>query len=292
MREDLAVIQTIDFFPPIVDDPYTFGQIAAANALSDIYAMGGSPALAMNLLCFPGCLPLATVGEILAGGADKVREAGATIAGGHSIEDEEPKYGLAVTGFAHPDQILSNASARVGDLLILTKPIGTGVLALAAKGGLLDAANEKRMLSIMTTLNRAARDVMVRFHPHACTDITGFGLLGHSCEMATGSGVTIELLASQLPVLPAALEYAAEGLVPASAYRNRGYLADEVLLDGSLPLPLSDLLFDPQTSGGLLIAVPGDEADGLLTQLLDAGVEAAMIGSILPRGEHPIVVRA
>ena len=292
MREDLAVIQTIDFFPPIVDDPYTFGQIAAANALSDIYAMGGSPALAMNLLCFPGCLPLATVGEILAGGADKVREAGATIAGGHSIEDEEPKYGLAVTGFAHPDQILSNASARVGDLLILTKPIGTGVLALAAKGGLLDAANEKRMLSIMTTLNRAARDVMVRFHPHACTDITGFGLLGHSCEMAKGSGVTIELLASQLPVLPAALEYAAEGLVPASAYRNRGYLADEVLLDGSLPLPLSDLLFDPQTSGGLLIAVPGDEADGLLTQLLDAGVEAAMIGSILPRGEHPIVVRA
>ncbi|MEG2120271.1 MAG: selenide, water dikinase SelD, partial [Pseudoflavonifractor sp.] len=200
-----AMIQTVDFFPPMVDDPRTFGQIAATNALSDVYAMGGVPRLAMNLLCFPSCLSLEAVGEILAGGADKVMEAGAVTAGGHSIEDKEPKYGLCVTGFAHPDEILTNSGVKPGDVLVLTKALGTGILSTAAKSDLLTAEEYRAMAALMTTLNKTACEVMLPLQPSACTDVTGFGLLGHAAELAAGSGVMLELWANAIPVIPRAL---------------------------------------------------------------------------------------
>ena len=218
---DTAVIQTVDFFTPIVDDPYLFGQIAAANALSDVYAMGGVPRLAMNLLCVPNCLSLQTVRKILEGGHDKAVEAGCVIAGGHTIQDNEPKYGLCVTGFVHPDRILKNVGARPGDVLVLTKPLGSGVLTTAIKGGLCTDAQKAEVYMHMATLNaRAGEAVAAADNVHACTDVTGFGLLGHSYEMAAGSDVTIVLEGSRLPLMGGARELASMGIIPAGAYRN------------------------------------------------------------------------
>ena len=283
--DDIAMVQTVDFFPPVVDDPYTFGQIAAANALSDVYAMGGVPKLAMNLLAFPSCLPLEAVGEILAGGASKVAEAGAVIAGGHSIEDPEPKYGLCVTGLVHPDRVLTNSGANMGDILVLTKPLGTGILTTAAKAELLEEGDYREMVAVMTALNRAAAEAAVPLRPNACTDITGFGLMGHAKELAEGSGLTVELWPSRVPILPKALELAQDGIIPAGAYRNLDFAGPEVETAGEFPQEVLDCLYDPQTAGGLLVSIPEDRAEELLRRLADSGVSAAAVGAVRPRGE-------
>ena len=277
VSDDVAVIETVDFFTPIVDDPYLFGQIAATNALSDVYAMGGVPKLAMNLLCVPSCLPLDTVRAILEGGHDKAVEAGCVIAGGHTIQDDEPKYGLCVTGFVHPEKVLTNCGARPGDVLILTKPLGIGVLTTAAKAELCSAETMRYAVSLMTTLNKGARDAMVKYRVHACTDVTGFGLLGHSCEMAEGSGVAIEYEVSQFRFIEEAIELAKEGLLPEGMYRNRAFA--ECRVDpGEAELWQQDLLYDPQTSGGLLMAVDPEDADALLRELEGKVPAAQRIG--------------
>ena len=289
ISDDVAMIQTVDFFPPVVDDPFTFGQIAAVNALSDVYAMGGEPKLAMNLLAFPSCLPLEAVGEILAGGASKAAEAGVVIAGGHSIEDQEPKYGLCVTGFAHPDAILTNSGAQEGDILVLTKAIGTGILTTAAKAELLEERDYQEMTALMTTLNRAAAQAAVPMKPNACTDITGFGLAGHAKEMAEGSGHTIELWAEKVPVIPKALEMAMDGIIPAGAYRNMEFAQAQV--EGEISRARLDCLHDPQTAGGLLIGVPEARAEQLLRRLADSGVSAVPVGMVVPKGAHWVRIK-
>ena len=282
INDDTALIQTVDFFPPIVDDPFQFGQVAATNALSDVWAMGGTPKIAMNLLTFPSCLSLDVVKAILAGGYDKVLEAGAVIVGGHSIEDQEPKYGLCVSGFARPEEILTNSGAREGDVLVLTKPLGTGILSTGAKAGLLSQGEYDEMLGLMTTLNQKGQQAMLPVHPTACTDITGFGLLGHVQEMAKGSGKTIRLWAQSIPIVPKALELARDGIIPAGAYRNRAYLEGDVVVADDVPLEVADALFDPQTAGGLLITVPEARARELLERLSDLGVPGAAIGAVGP----------
>lgn len=279
VSDDLALVQTVDFFPPIADDPYLFGQIAAANALSDVYAMGGEPRIALNLLCIPKSMPDDAVHDLLRGGYSKVYEAGAVIAGGHSILDEEPKYGLCVTGFVHPDKILTNAGAQPGDVLFLTKPLGTGILTTAAKVDLCPPDVLDAVFTRMTTLNKAARDAMVQFRVHACTDVTGFGLLGHALEMAQGSGVQIELDVSALPIPPEALEFARMGILPEGMYRNRKYAEPFVSADG-VPLEVQDALYDPQTSGGLLIAVDAADADALAAELQKTVPDARYIGTV------------
>ncbi len=291
MREDLAIVQTVDFFPPMVDDPYTFGQIAATNSLSDIYAMGATPTTAMNLICFPTCLPVSVMGEILAGGYSKVQEAGAIIAGGHTIEDEEPKYGLCATGFIHPKDVLTNAGCQVGDALVLTKALGTGILSTASKADLLSEEEYRRMVELMTTLNRNARDCMIRVGAHACTDITGFGLLGHAYEMAAGSGMTVVLDSRRVPIVPKALELAREGIIPSGAYNNMGYIQDQIQIANTVPLEVSDVLADPQTAGGLLIALPEHKAPELLSQLEAFTGDARMVGYVKPFSGKSLEVR-
>ncbi len=288
VRDDLAILQTVDFFPPMVDDPFTFGQVAAANALSDIYAMGGEPSLALNLLCFPDCLPQEVMAEILAGGASKVREAGAILAGGHTIVDDVPKYGLCVSGFIHPDAIWTNAAARTGDALLLTKPLGSGITNTAAKAGLLTEEQFAPTIAAMTALNRSARDAAIGFGIHACTDITGFGLAGHACELAEGSGKTAEFFAEALPLLPHAREMAEQGMIPGGAYKNRDFIGPKAFIDPATPLALQDLFFDPQTSGGLLLAVAADQAEALLERLRADCPQAAIVGRVLERGDTPI----
>lgn len=281
LNESTALIQTVDFFTPIVDDPYLFGSIAAANALSDIYAMGGKPLVAMNIVCYPtkdG--DLETLRQILHGGAAKVAEAGAVILGGHSVEDREPKYGLAVTGIVAPDQVITNRAARPGDVLILTKPLGTGIIATASKADLAPPESFETAVRTMATLNAAASLAMRRAGVQACTDITGFGLLGHAYEMAAASGVSLVIFASAIPLLPGVLDLAAQGLIPAGAHANRNYLCDKVSFDQDVPLVLQDVMFDPQTSGGLLIAAPKDRAASLLEDLHAAGVAGAQIGEV------------
>lgn len=288
-----GLISTTDFFPPMVDDPFLFGQVAATNALSDVYAMGGRPALALNLLCFPNCLGIEVAGQILAGGAETCRRAGCVVAGGHSINDHEPKYGLAVTGFVALDERLENGGAQVGDALVLTKALGTGVLTTAYKGGLLDDAGVRVATDSMTTLNEApirlARELGA--WPHAATDVTGFSLMGHACEMAEASGVTLEIDAGAVPVMARAREMAALGLIPAGAYRNRDFFGPRVALAEALPLDLADVLFDPQTSGGLLLALGEKDAERLVGSLRDEGLPAAVIGRAVTRGEKSVVVR-
>ena len=286
-----ALIQTVDFFPPMVDDPYSFGQIAAANALSDVYAMGGTPGLAMNLLTFPSCLPLEVVEAILQGGAEKVREAGAVIAGGHSIEDKEPKYGLCVTGFCHPQEILTNDGVQEGDLLVLTKPLGTGILTTAAKVDLLSSEEEQSMLNLMSTLNKAAALAAKPFTVHACTDITGFGLLGHAAEMASTGATTLEIWADKVPMLSKAMELATMGIIPAGAYRNRDYVEPKLTVQGEHPQAVLDVLFDPQTSGGLLLSVKESDGAKLLQSLTEAGVTAAAIGTVKAGTGKQVIVK-
>ncbi len=287
LRDGQLLLQTVDFFPPMVDDPYVFGQVAAANALSDIYAMGGKPKLALNLFAFPSDkLPPAHAREILRGGAEKVIEAGAFLCGGHTIEDKEPKYGLCVTGFAEEGQLLLNSGAQVGDLLILTKPLGSGVLNTAAKAGLLskeDAAYH-RLVESMTKLNNT-HGAMEGLRVHACTDITGFGLLGHCAELARGGGVRVRLHAGKAPIMDKALDFARMGLVPAGAYRNRTHFGKDIRIAKEVPTELCDLLFDPQTSGGLLISVAAADADALLARLAPHTLCAALIGEVCASGE-------
>ena len=289
--DTIALIQTLDLFPPIVDDPYKYGQIAAANALSDVYAMGGSPKLAMNILCYPEDLPNEVVREILHGGYDKVKEAGAIIAGGHSLKDKEPKYGLSVTGFVKIEEILTNSNAKPGDLLILTKPLGTGILNTAAKAGLVSEETEETAIASMVMLNKEAGLVMKEYPVHSCTDITGFGLLGHTYEMGAGSGVTISLDAASMPLLPQARDMAGMGIIPAGAYANREFLNGKIKADSKIPLDLMDILFDPQTSGGLLIALPEKEAYRLLADLKGQIPYAEIIGQIIPPENHTIIVK-
>lgn len=284
-------MQTVDFFPPMVDDPYVFGQIAAANALSDVYAMGGTPTLAMNLLCVPSCLGVETVSEILRGGADKAAEAGCSIAGGHTITDQEPKYGLCVSGFLDPRMLLRNSSAREGDALILTKALGTGVLTTARKGELLSEEALQPAIDSMRRLNRDAAEAARGLGAHACTDITGFGLAGHLCEMAEGSGLTAVLDAQAIPLLPHALSMARMGMIPGGAYRNRDHFGPRIAL-GALSTELADLLFDPQTSGGLLFALPAARARTLTGHLRDRGLVAAEIGHMDARSDVSVKIRA
>ena len=279
ISDDLALVQTVDFFPPIADDPYTFGQIAAVNALSDVYAMGGEPKLALNIMCIPEDMPKEAVHQMLRGGYDKVYEAGALITGGHSILDPEPKYGLCVTGFVHPDHILTNSGARPGDVLLLTKPIGIGVLTTAQKAEILSEEGEKLALSLMTTLNKAARDAMVKYNVHACTDVTGFGLLGHCFEMAEGSDVEVTIDVGGVDFIPEALTLARSGILPAGMYRNRTY-AEPGVDGGDIELALQDLLYDPQTAGGLLMSVAPDDADALFGELQKTVPSAQRIGTV------------
>ena len=291
LNEETALIQTLDFFTPIVDDPYLFGQIVAANSLSDVYAMGGKPLTAMNIVTFPVCrLDAEVLLAILSGGQQKIAEAGAVMVGGHTIDDDEPKYGLSVTGTVHPSRILTNAGAQPGDALILTKAIGTGVLYTALKAELFPEGVAAAAAG-MAQLNRYAAQAMERYAVNACTDITGFGLLGHAYEMSAASGVDMEVYSGEVPLLPDAAEAANMGLVPAGAYANREYLK-AVSFDPAVPENIRDLLFDPQTSGGLLISIPAGQADALLADMKESGVEyAACIGRVSGKGTGKIHVR-
>jgi selenide,water dikinase len=292
INDELAMIQTVDFFTPVVDDAYDFGQIAAANALSDIYAMGGVPKTAMNLVGFPlGELDIAILRQILQGGLDKMREADVVLVGGHSVEDRELKYGLAVTGFVHPRKVLTKTNPQPGDRLVLTKPLGTGVVNTAIKGDMASDAVIRNVTRLMAALNKTAAEVMTRFPVHACTDITGFGLLGHLAEMIVGTGCSLRLHSGRIPLLPQVVEYAAMGLLPAGAYKNREFRVPMVEFAASVDPVLGDILFDPQTSGGLLISVEGDRAAALVQSLKENGVaEAAVIGEVLAGPEERIRV--
>lgn len=288
LDEQTALVQTTDFFPPIVDDPFLFGQIAAANALSDVYAMGGEPRLALNILCLSDAMDQGTVQEILRGGYAKVYEAGAVIAGGHTIQGAEPIYGLAVTGFVHPDRVFTNSAARPGDALILTKPLGVGVLTTAAKADLVEKPVLERLYAQMAALNKAARDVMVRHPVHSCTDVTGFGLLGHSYEMAQGSGCSLQLDTAAIPYHPEAYELAEMGFLPAGAYRNREYAGAGVKAGARVTRAMEDLCYDPQTSGGLLMALPQEAAQACLSELKQAVPQAALIGHVTQKREYAV----
>ena len=290
IHEDLALIQTLDFFTPVVDDPYEFGQIAAANSLSDVYAMGGEPKLAMNIVCFPNCLSPNVLVEILKGGHDKVAEAGAILVGGHTVEDEEPKYGLSVSGFVHPDKVLTNNNARVGDVLVLTKPIGLGIINTAIKGELADKESYNEAVHVMKTLNKYAKEALDKVKINAVTDITGFGLLGHGLEMAEGSNVSIKIYHDRVPLVKNTLEYAEMGLVPAGAYSNRGYIGDNIVFKNKIPEAMEDALFDPQTSGGLLVSLPKDEVDLLLEELKNSPTKYAIIGEVVEKEEYYLIV--
>lgn len=290
IKDDLAIVQTLDFFPPITDDPFTFGQIAATNALSDIYAMGGEPKLALNIMCVPKSMPKEAVHEILRGGYEKCAEAGAIICGGHSIYDEEPKYGLSVTGFVHPDKMWKNHGAKLGDVLFLTKPIGIGVLTAAQRGDLLEPETYDLMIRLMRTLNKSAKDALVRYEVHACTDVTGFSLLGHLYEMCSGSDVSAEIDVDSVSFIPEALEFARIGILPEGIYRNRTF-AEHAVDPGDTELAKCDLLFDPQTSGGLLVSVPSEQADSVYDALKDAVPCAQRIGRITEKKAKSIYLK-
>ena len=280
LDDQTALIQTTDFFPPIVDDPFLYGRIAAVNALSDVYAMGGEPKLALNILCAAESMDDAVIREILRGGYDAAYEAGAIITGGHTIRGAEPIYGLAVSGFVHPERVLTNSGARPGDVLILTKPLGVGIITTAAKADLAEQPVQERIYRQMATLNKAARDIMVKYPVHSCTDVTGFGLMGHSFEMAQGSGCSIYISSSAVPFHPEAMEFAAMGLVPAGAYRNREYVQPSVSIADHVSLAMQDVLYDPQTSGGLLFALENAAAQECLQELRTLIPNAAIIGRV------------
>ncbi len=288
LRDDLAIINTVDFFTPVVDDPFTYGVISAANSLSDVYAMGGEPKTAMNIVCFPQSgLDKEILADILRGGAAKATEAGVVIVGGHSVADDEIKYGMAVTGVIDPRRITRNVGVQEGDVIVLTKPLGTGIITTALKKGHLSEEEYGAAVVSMSMLNAKAASMMLRYSVHACTDVTGFSLMGHSCEMAMGSGMTIRLQAAALPLLPGARRLALEGYITGGCKRNRTYLADKVQVASSVPQDLDEVAFDPQTSGGLLIAVPAHEVERLTRDLLAEGVlAAAVIGEVVLHGEE------
>ncbi len=284
LRSDLAIVNTVDFFTPIVDDPYLFGQVAATNSLSDVYAMGGEPATAMNIVCFPkDKMDIQVLGKILKGGAEKVHEAGAVIIGGHSIIDDEIKYGMAVTGVIHPDRVLRNVGVQEGDALILTKALGTGIISTALKKGKASKESVDAAVTSMTTLNKNASTVIRKHRVHACSDVTGYGLLGHALEMATGSGVTLVVESEKLPMLHHSERLAEKGYLTGGSKRNRDYLKDKVTIGPKINAGLVEAAYDPQTSGGLLIALPQRHAAKLVDDLLSNGVEhATNIGYAVP----------
>jgi selenide,water dikinase len=276
LRPDLAIVNTVDFFTPIVDDPYVFGQIAATNALSDVYAMGGDPKTALNIVCFPkGKMEIEVLGEILKGGAEKVKESGAVVIGGHSIIDEEIKYGMAVTGVIHPERIFRNVGVQEGDALILTKPLGTGIISTALKKGKASKESIDEAVESMTTLNATASAIMRKYPVHACSDVTGYAILGHALEMASGSGITLVIESAKLPLLRDAPQLAEKGYITGGCKRNREYLQDKLTIEKSIREGLIEVAIDPQTSGGLLIALAKRHAAELMEELHGAGVKAA-----------------
>ncbi len=290
INDDTALVQTTDFFPPIVDDPFMYGQIAAANALSDVYAMGGTPRLALNIMCIPESMDKETVQQILRGGYEKAYEADTIITGGHTIHGAEPIYGLAVSGFVHPDRVLKNSSAKAGDSLILTKPLGIGIITTAFKADMVDEAVMQRIYTQMATLNKYAAEIMMKYDVHGCTDVTGFALMGHSYELAQGSGCTVRLFSDRLPYHREAYELAQMGFIPAGAYRNREYAQNGVTWKRPIDRALEDIMFDPQTSGGLLMAVDAADADACLKELKENIAGAELIGRVEERAENWIIV--
>ena len=293
LTDELAIIQTIDFFTPIVDEPYAFGQVAVTNALSDVYAMGGTPLTAMNVVCFPiKSLDISVLKDILNGGLDKLREAGVTLVGGHSIDDAELKYGLSVMGIVHPKKMVTNSGAKVRDKLILTKPLGIGIISTALKTGMVGEETIAKVTNCMTTLNKKASELMQEVGVHACSDITGFGLLGHTSQIAENSQVGIELHIASIPYLSEVIEFSQRGFCPAGLYRNRDYYSNRVKFDSEIPDYMQNILFDAQTSGGLLISVGPEKADLLLNELRQAGVkEAAIIGEVISDSRGMITLK-
>lgn len=292
ISDDLAMIQTVDFFTPIVDDPYWFGKIAAANALSDVYAMGGVPKTALNLVAFPlQSLDIDVLRQILAGGIETLETAGTVLIGGHSIEDNELKYGLSVTGFIHPDRILTKTGMKAGDRLVLTKPLGTGVISTAIKAGLAPPVLVDSVTRLMAQLNRRAAEIMTDYAVHACTDITGFGLIGHLSEMVVGSGCSAVVDTARVPVIAEALSFADMGLIPAGAFKNKSFREGMVHTEPGVPRSLQDLLYDPQTSGGLLISVARADVQALESALRAAGIQAACMGEVTDRLPERIYVQ-
>ena len=292
VSDDKAIILTLDFFTPVVDDPYTFGKIAAANSLSDIYAMGGEPTVAMNIVCFPQCEDMAILREILRGGSDKVTESGAILVGGHTVDDMEPKYGLSVTGEVHPDRVRANSHVEVGDVLILTKPIGTGILNTAIKGEIADEQDYEEAVLVMEYLNKYPADALKKIDVNGVTDVTGFGLLGHVLEMAKGSGCTIEIDGESVPMLRNAREYANMGIIPAGMYKNLDYISPDVSVCEGVKQDILDVLYDPQTSGGLLISVPQQRASELIEELRNCKALCYdIIGRAVEKKEKYVIVK-
>jgi selenide,water dikinase len=293
LSDELAIIQTIDFFTPIVDDPRLFGQIAVANALSDVYAMGGKPLTAMNVVCFPiKSMDISVLREILTGGLDKMREAGVVLVGGHSVEDDELKYGLSVTGTVHPERLITKSGARPGDKLVLTKPLGTGIINTALKGGMAKQETVDEAIGYMVALNSRASELMQETGANACTDVTGFGLLGHACEMAENSGVGIKISVASVPIMAEATELASIGMVPGGTHRNSEFRWGMIEFTAEVPAPMQDILFDPQTSGGLLISLASDRADLLVASLHRAGIaEAAVIGEVTEQPKGKVILK-
>ena len=290
LNDEMALIQTLDFFTPMIDDPFTFGQIAAANSLSDVYAMGGVPTVAMNIVCFPSCHDMNVLAEILKGGFDKVKESGALLVGGHTVDDKEPKYGLSVSGIVNPNKVLSNANAKIGDKLVLTKPIGIGILNTGMKENLVSEDISKKAIEVMVHLNKYAAMSFENIEVNSVTDITGFGLLGHALEMAKASNVNIEIDSSQVPIIEGAIEMAQMGIIPGGMYRNKQYISKDVELK-NVKEYIEDILYDPQTSGGLLIAVKEEYADILVEDMIKNGsIEAKVIGEVKEKSDKYITV--
>lgn len=290
ISDDLVLIQTVDFFTPMVDDPYAFGQIAAANALSDIYAIGGKPLTVMNIAAFPKCGDMAVFSRILLGGAEKIKEAGALLIGGHSVDDQEPKYGLAVTGTAKPGEVMTNSNAQSGDFLVLTKRLGNGILVTALKAGMLGSKIEQTLVADMSALNWGAALAMQEARVHAATDITGFGFLGHLAEMVEASQVSAEIWAGCLPIWEECQEFAQMGIIPAGCYQNKDYLGGRVIIHQQVPVFIQDIMFDPQTSGGVLMAVSPDRLDLLKSALQENGVSGWVVGRIRKEDRGKIYV--
>lgn len=291
LNDEMALIQTLDFFTPIANDPYDFGQIAAANALSDVYAMGGEPTVAMNIVGFPSCEDMNTLGEILRGGADKVKEAGAILVGGHTVDDKEPKYGLSVSGIVHPNKVLSNCSAKENDVLVLTKPLGLGIMNTAIKAELTTKEETRQVIDIMSHLNKYAAMAFKEIEVHSVTDITGFGLLGHAMEMAKGSDLCMEIYKDQIPYIKKAKEFAAMGIIPAGMYENESYIEEDVKFEVEDEV-MKDILYDPQTSGGLLISLKEEYASKLIELIKEnKGLDSFVIGRVKTNLEKTIVVK-
>ena len=288
VNEDVALIQTLDFFPPVVEDPYTFGKIAAANALSDIYAMGGEVRTALNIVCFPEQMDLNVLGEIMRGGAEKVQEAGGSLSGGHSIADDSVKYGLSVTGIIHPDRVFANSGCKEGDALILTKPLGVGIVCTAARMKAAPQAAYDLAVQSMTTLNKYASEILKKYRLHGCTDVTGFSFLGHLCEMVTDQA-TARIYKDRIPVIPEAPALAEEFYITAAAQRNRNHVQDKIDF-GSCGFSMQEILFDPQTSGGLLASIDAADAEAALKELEELGLPCGIVGRIEARQEKAVIV--